>query len=920
MNQLKALLKKNVKLTMRQTGTTLFQVITPILCLGFIYFVKKCAEQLLTYTTYVNQSDFPFIFNLPFLYNKLDNVSLPIRTTSCEEWYLYTFNSTANNTSTKSYLGFNDGELSSSGMLTSQYNVLQSKCETINKMSPYFTELSEFNNTSINDYLYERIDSLKQCEYDELKNTSNNKVSELPDGAITINELDDSSFKYNIQINDHRIVYYHRSNAVTRFEMHVANVDGFKAHSNVVNGALWIADLFNKAYISKLFKDKILISGVQMMPNNTALSHAYVQRVINLAGGIFYPLGVSLLMPLFMHAIVLEKENKLIEIMKINGLKLRYYWLSNFLLNYLLYIFTMILFICFGGYVLKLSLFTDTHIVILAAILLAWGICQIGLAFFYVAFINKARNATIAGYMLSIWTPVICVCLNLLVFESIDTNNACPVYLFMYPTFALCRLFYVITMKCAYEHCIDRLSDVNEEMMICFGIMLVMGIVFGVVGVYLNEVVPQEYGVRRGVLFCCRCKCKRKHNNGRYLLSKGDKIDINDGIIINNLGLTTEPNGALIDNNTTNGVDYDDNDSDDIQAECDKVYKMKTMDKSGYPLVVEDLSKVYSSSLSKDKKSLDNLTLCLNNGEIFGLLGPNGAGKTTFFSLLTGIYEPTSGDAWVSGNSILTDINKVQELIGYCPQFDILWDDLSVEEHLMFYFQLKRQQQDNMKHTIDDTITAIKLNKQRHLLVKELSGGMKRRLSLGIAFVGKPSIIFLDEPTTGLDPQNKRQIWDILSNNKNDNKCMILTTHLMDEAEILSDRIGIIVKGKLRCLGKQLKLKKVHGKGFKLSLHLIPYVNVDVDGKEVDEEKFITMRKEFNIKCIKNVFPNALLVECYKNVMVFEISNEEFNAEVCFNTIEEKKKEMYISNWSVSQVSLEDIFIKLTENDLSSKK
>ena len=377
------------------------------------------------------------------------------------------------------------------------------------------------------------------------------------------------------------------------------------------------------------------------------------------------------------------------------------------------------------------------------------------------------------------------------------------------------------------------------------------------------------------------------------------------------MGLTTEPNGALIDNPIN---DVDDDNIDDIQAECDKVDEMTTIDKLKYPLIVKDLSKVYSSSLSKGKKSLDNLTLCLNNNEIFGLLGPNGAGKTTFFSLLTGIYEPTSGNAWVSGNSILTDINKVQELIGYCPQFDILWDDLSIEEHLSFYCQLKRPKQDNMSHTIDDTIKAIKLNKQRHLLVKELSGGMKRRLSLGIAFVGKPSIIFLDEPTTGLDPHNKRQIWDILSNNKKDNRCMILTTHLMDEAEILSDRIGIIVNGKLKCLGKQLKLKKVHGKGFKLSLNLIPYENKE------DEDKLITMRKEYNTKCIKSVFPNAELVESYKNVMVFEISNEEFNAEVCFNTIEENKKEMYISNWSVSQVSLEDIFIKLTENELQSKK
>lgn len=156
------------------------------------------------------------------------------------------------------------------------------------------------------------------------------------------------------------------------------------------------------------------------------------------------------------------------------------------------------------------------------------------------------------------------------------------------------------------------------------------------------------------------------------------------------------------------------------------------------------------------------------------LYRPNGAGKTTFFSLLTGLYEPTSGDAWVRGNSIKTNIDRVQELIGYCPQFDLLWNDLSVEEHLYFYSRLKNVKDDSAKivifiyllKNVENTLKNIKLSEFKEFLVRELSGGMKRRLSLGISIVGNPSIVFLDEPTTGLDPENKRQIWDILSSNK----------------------------------------------------------------------------------------------------------------------------------------------------------
>lgn len=158
---------------------------------------------------------------------------------------------------------------------------------------------------------------------------------------------------------------------------------------------------------------------------------------------------------------------------------------------------------------------------------------------------------------------------------------------------------------------------------------------------------------------------------------------------------------------------------------------------------------------------------------------------------------------------------------------------------------------------------------------------MKRRLSLGISIVGNPSIVFLDEPTTGLDPENKRQIWEILSNCK-DNKCMILTTHLMEEAEVLSDRIGIIVNGQLRCLGTQYKLKKVYGKGFKLVVNMVNFNSISASGSNninssnakssySSPEEFIEERSQNVIKFIKDMFPSANLYENYKNTLIFEV-------------------------------------------------
>ena len=274
----------------------------------------------------------------------------------------------------------------------------------------------------------------------------------------------------------------------------------------------------------------------------------------------------------------------------------------------------------------------------------------------------------------------------------------------------------------------------------------------------------------------------------------------------------------------------------------------------------------------------------------------------------------------------------MQQLIGFCPQFDILWSELTVEEHLRFYSRLKNVDSSITDNIIEDTLKNTKLIPFRNFLVRELSGGMKRRLSLGISLVGNPSVVFLDEPTTGLDPENKRQIWEILSNCK-EGKCMILTTHIMEEAEVLTDRIGIIVNGELKCLGSKYKLKRVYGRGFKLVINTNYAVNVNENNSnEIEEnnhgsfqynesvigeskiEDFNKYHSNNNFKrlesILKSKFPNILNVEKYKNSLVFIINNEEFDAEELFNLISEYKNELEIVNWAISQVSLEDIFIK----------
>ena len=153
-----------------------------------------------------------------------------------------------------------------------------------------------------------------------------------------------------------------------------------------------------------------------------------------------------------------------------------------------------------------------------------------------------------------------------------------------------------------------------------------------------------------------------------------------------------------------------------------------------------------------------------------------------------------------------------------CPQFDILWGDLTVEEHLLFYARLKGINPKEEKQNTKNAMEEVYLTRFAKFKVKQLSGGMKRRLSVAISLVGDPKIIFLDEPSTGLDPENRRQLWDILSKVRN-KRAIIITTHSMEEADVLCHRIGIVLDGILRCVGPQVRLKTPYGGGYHLFIN-----------------------------------------------------------------------------------------------------
>ena len=217
-------------------------------------------------------------------------------------------------------------------------------------------------------------------------------------------------------------------------------------------------------------------------------------------------------------------------------------------------------------------------------------------------------------------------------------------------------------------------------------------------------------------------------------------------------------------------------------------------------IAVEHLSKHYG-----DIVALDEVNLRVDGGEIFGLLGPNGAGKTTLIKILTGLTRPTRGAAAIAGFDVVRQPMEVKRLIGVSPQEINLDKELTAYENLLIYGKL--HQVKDLKSRIMSLLEAGELASRAHHRVREFSGGMQRRLLMLRAIMCRPQVLFLDEPTVGLDPQVRRQLWDLITGFKAEGITVLLTTHYIEEAEILCDRVGILNRGRLIALDTPQALK-----------------------------------------------------------------------------------------------------------------
>lgn len=212
-----------------------------------------------------------------------------------------------------------------------------------------------------------------------------------------------------------------------------------------------------------------------------------------------------------------------------------------------------------------------------------------------------------------------------------------------------------------------------------------------------------------------------------------------------------------------------------------------------------------------DLLAVDNVSFDIQEGEIFSLLGPNGAGKTTTISMLSTLLAPTSGDARINGFSIINDNMQVRKYIGIVPQEIALYDDLTAMENLHYWGRLYDLGGRELEQRVQEVLQQIGLSDRAKDRVKTYSGGMKRRVNIAAGLLHKPKLLFMDEPTVGIDPQSRRMILDMVKELNQQGMSILYTTHYMEEAQELSDRVGIIDQGKLIAMGTQPELTRQVG-------------------------------------------------------------------------------------------------------------
>ncbi|XBI46435.1 hypothetical protein VPH35_110686 [Triticum aestivum] len=612
---------------------------------------------------------------------------------------------------------------------------------------------------------------------------------------------------------------------------------------------------------------KISFDFVKEMPRAGRSWSTY--DLTSIIGPLPYVLTIQLLFPVILTNIVYEKQKKLRIMMKMHGLGDLPYWTISYCYFILLSMLYLLSFMVFGT-VFGFTFFRLNSYGVQFVFYFAYMSLQISFAFLMATWFSNVRTAAVTGYFYVFGSGLIADYFFKPYIEDIFISRSWIILLELFPPFSLYRIVYEFSQSALLVSQIDRTG------MHVLTIMILEWILFLLLSFYLDHFGSFQSGIRKAVLLLHSRRAGNRSQSAQQQTTQIQEFE------------------ASVEMERT-----------DVIKEREMVGQLLQEPNSSYSVICDNLKKVYPGKDGNSKKiAVRELSLSMARGQCFGVLGPNGAGKTTLINMLTGFTKPTSGTAYIEGMDIRLDMDKIYTGIGVCPQHDLLWENLTGREHLMFYGRLKKLKGAKLAQAIEQSLKSVRLfdGGVPDKLVQKYSGGMKRRLSVAISLIGDPKVVYMDEPSSGLDPASRKDLWKAVKSAKQD-RAIILTTHSMEEAEVLCDRIGIIADGTLQCIGNSRELKTKYGGSYVLTI-------TTMAAEEAEEEV---------AKLVRSISPAVSRVYRISGTQRFEMPKQEVSISAVFHVMEDAKSRMTILAWGLSDTTLEDVFIRVAkENEASS--
>ncbi|KAL3640608.1 ATP-binding cassette sub- A member 2 [Castilleja foliolosa] len=608
-------------------------------------------------------------------------------------------------------------------------------------------------------------------------------------------------------------------------------------------------------------------------------------------------------------ALVTEKELKLRQAMTMMGLYDTAYWLSWLTWEGLVVLLSSLFTVLFGM-MFQFDFFLNNSFAVVFLLFFIFQLNMTGFAFMLSAFVTKSDSSTTVGFFIFI-IGFVCQLVTAFGFPYSQTYSSTyrTVWSFFPPNTFAAGLNLLSDATATPQdpgiswsgrtRCAPNDTDCVITMNEIYIWLISTSCLWFLLAIYFDNIFPNTSGVRKSVFYFL--------NPGYWTGKGGNKSE--EGSICSCMS-SIPPTENIVP------------DDEDVREE-ESIVKQQAAEGIVNPstaVQIRGLVKTYSGATNigccKCKRTppyhaLKDIWLNFPKDQLFCLLGPNGAGKTTTINCLTGITPATGGDALVYGYSIRssTGMSNIRRMIGVCPQFDILWDALSGQEHLYLFASIKGLNPSSIKSVADKLLAEVKLTDDAKVRSCSYSGGMKRRLSVAIALIGEPKLLILDEPTTGMDPITRRHVWDVIENAKK-GRAIILTTHSMEEADILSDRIGIMAKGRLRCIGTSIRLKSRFGTGFIANISFAG----DVSGTPGQEDTVVSTAPHV---AVKEFFKSHLDVspkEESKSFLTFVIPHEkEKLLKNFFAEIQNREKEFCIADIQLGLTTLEEVFLNIAK-------